>query len=604
MKLLSTLVNENFEQTVESWVYEIGAHSALFHVYIPYDLPARSKRTASIRDALKRFAPSVPVIGCSATGEIFEGQLNDLLPMVSVMIFEDSSTRVEVLPYYEKTHCEDAKWVLEHAKGTPDLRGIEIITAASYQRLEYAGSVIDALPDEVEIFGGVAVGFEDQPAFVFANDADITSDGSAFVFYSGPELHLQTNRMFGWKPIGYPLKVTRSEGPVVYEIDGKPAYDVYHHYLHIKKDDNFFYDALDFPWEIRVDEETDYLRHAKSVNPDGSIVMSTDIPQGSEIRLTYGDPRRIMAHTKQTALLMRDFAPEAVLIINCMGRKLFWSDREDGEIAVLSKIMNTTGFSALGEVMRHKGTTLLNNLSIVTVAMREGPKGKLVDIDIDEFERSSNIPITARLALFINTISDELMDKNRQLNEMLYKASHDALTGLLNRGAIENMIYEYEEGVSAASGDGSVAGGVSATVGGVSVAKNAYWHLIMFDVDDFKMINDQCGHVEGDNILKEIAKVLSDYVDTIPGASCGRWGGEEFMIFVTGHSCNEVSTIAGNIHDKIRDGVKRDAPITISVGATRHEPDETVLATITRVDELLYKAKDLGKDQVCSNLKW
>ena len=205
MKLLSTLVNDNFEKTVESWVGEIGTCSALFHVYIPYDLTEREAKTSFVRDVLKHFAPEIPVIGCSATGEIFEGQLQDNLPLVSVMIFEDSSTRVEVLPYYEKSHGEDAKWMLEHAKDTPYLRGIEIITAASYQRLEYAGSVIDALPEEIDIFGGVAVGFENNPAFVFANDSDVTSDGSAFVFYSGPELHLQTNRMFGWKPIGYPM---------------------------------------------------------------------------------------------------------------------------------------------------------------------------------------------------------------------------------------------------------------------------------------------------------------------------------------------------------------------------------------------------------------
>ena len=50
--------------------------------------------------------------------------------------------------------------------------------------------------------------------------------------------------------------------------------------------------------------------------------------------------------------------------------------------------------------------------------MREGPAGKVSDIDLAEFERNASMPITARLAFFINTITDELMEKNEQLKGM------------------------------------------------------------------------------------------------------------------------------------------------------------------------------------------
>ncbi len=579
MKLLQTVFNTEFEKTVKSWAETINSngYSALIHVYIPYAAEFRSEDTRRIRQILKNCIPGVPVIGCSSTGDIIGGQLNDDDSVVSVMIFEDPSTSATVVPYYARPDGEDAGNALEYARSIPDLKGVELITSASYSKLEPAGRIMDNLPEEIEIFGGVAVGDDKHPAFVFADDFPESFNGTAYVIYSGKELHLLSNRMFGWKPIGYPLTVTRSEGPVVYEIDGKPAYDVYNHYLHIKKDDNFFYDALEFPWEVRIDEETAYLRHAKSVNPDGSILMSSVIPEGSKIRLTYGDPRRIMSHTKQTTLEMKDFAPEVINIINCMGRKLFWSDKEDVEISVLSKLMNTMGFSALGEIMRHKGTTLLNNLSIVTIAMREGAKKEVPEVDIDLFEKSSNIPVTARLALFINTISEELMEKNNQLNDMLYKASHDALTGLLNRGAIERSIYDYYE------------------EGGKD------WHLIMFDLDNFKKINDSWGHIEGDAILKALAKLLDEYTHEIPGACAGRWGGEEFMIFIKGRSDKEVKEIAENLRIKVRTDCDYEHPITISVGVTGYNPDETVLATITRVDEHMYQAKNSGKDRVCSD---
>ncbi len=582
MRLLQSTLIEQFDSTIQEWKTAIADKNACFHVYIPYNYDDNFEKQKYIRDLFNVQFPGIPLVGCSATGEIFNGQMQDNDIVITAMIFEDSTTSVEVLSSFGKVDKNDIRWLLNYTRNIPDLKGIELLTAAPYQKLEDSANIMDDISEDIEIFGGVAVGDDKNPAYVFSNDCSYSSDGSIIVLYKGTDLHMQVNRMFGWKPIGYPLVVTRSEGPVVYEINDKPAYEVYNHYLHIKKDDNFFYDALDFPWEVRVDSDTAYIRHAKSVNPDGSIVMSSNIPSGSKVRLTYGDPRRIIEHTKNTTLLIRDFAPQVVNIINCMGRKLFWSVKEDIEIKEISKHMQTTGFSALGEIMRYKGTTLLNNLSIVTVAMREGPPGDLADMDIETIEKASNMPITARLAIFINTITDELMDKNEQLNEMLYKASHDALTGLLNRGAIERIIYEYSEDAD---------------------TKNASdWHLIMFDVDDFKQINDQCGHAEGDNILKFIAATLSEYLCDVPNSNAGRWGGEEFMIFLSGHTDDQVKEISNHILDTVKSSSGREKPITISVGTTKHQQGESVEDTISRVDKLMYKAKGLGKDRMCTDI--
>lgn len=575
MRLLQTTYNDTFENTVRQWTDSLssGERTALFHIYAPYDQEGIRDKTDMVRRILKTVAPDIPVIGCSATGEILEGSMQDTELVLSLMIFDDPGTRVEVLTFYESDM--DKKALLEYASAIPNLKGIEALTAASYQDMEDVSLLLDELPEEVELFGGVAVGDEVYRSFVFAEDCDYSENGTVFVFYSGPDFHIQTNRMFGWKAIGYPLTVTRSRGPVVYELDGKPAYDVYDHYLHIGKGKNFFYDALEFPWEVQIDEETNYIRHAKSLNPDGSIVMSSNIPQGSRVRLTYGDPRRIFEHTKQTGLLIRDFAPQVVNIFNCMGRKLFWGGNEDVEIAEISRHMKTTGFSALGEIMRYKSQTVLNNLSIVCVAMREGEAQGLIDLDMEQLEKSSDMPITARLAIFINTITEELMEKNEQLNEMLYKASHDALTGILNRGAIERIIYE---------------------------AEDEDWYLLMLDVDDFKHINDKYGHNTGDRILKLTTGHLYKHVDSFPGIQAGRWGGEEFMLFVSGYSPEQVKDIAERLRKRVKACPDSEVQVTISVGVTRHHAGESVLATIDRVDALMYRAKAQGKDRVCSDI--
>ena len=579
MKLFETAFDDNFNQTIHDWASEFGSssHSVLFHVYVPFNKPQELENLKFVRKVLKEEFPDAQVVGCSATGMILNGKVQNDAITVSAMIFEDDTTTVIVRTSYGKNESLDPQKLLAFVKSFPDLKGIEAFTAAPYQPLLDTGSVIDTIPENIEIFGAVAVGDDNNPSFVFADDQELGYGRTALVFYAGKNLHLLTNRMFGWNPIGYPLLVTKADGCVVYELDNKPAYDVYHHYLHIKKDKNFFYDALEFPWEVKVNENTYYLRHAKSVNPDGSIVMSSNISQGSTIRLTYGDPRRIMKHTKQIISEIFEFEPQVVNIFNCFGRMLFWNGRENIEIQEISDHLQTTGFSALGEILRYKGNTLLNNLSIVTIAMREGEHGSHVAVDPTDIEDKTNIPITARLAIFINTITEELMQKNEQLNEMLYKASHDALTGILNRGAIERAIYEKCDQCEE-----------------FKLSR----HLIMFDVDDFKQINDTFGHTVGDKILISIATIVDDYISTIPGAVFGRWGGEEFMIFIYGQSDDLAKDIADNILNKVKNEVLHEREVTISIGVTKHYPLESVMQALTRADELLYSSKANGKARV------
>lgn len=581
MKLLQTTFNNNFVQTIDEW--NLKDKTAIFHVFVPFDIQDNIRKTDEVRQALASLYPDIPVIGCTATGEIYNGTMCDSEIVVSATVFENPNSRVEVFPYYAQKNNVDTEELLKIAQNTSNLKGIELITAAPYQPLEAARVIMDKLPDDIEIFGAVAVGDQFQKAFIFANDCEYSYDSSACIMYIGDDLHIRTERMLGWKAIGYPLKVTKSDGTVVYELDGKPAYDVYNHYLQIHKDKNFFYDALQFPWEVKVDDDdTVYIRHAKSVNPDGSIVMSTNIPQGAEIRITFGDPRRIINHTKQTSTEIKKFSPEVVYVINCMGRKLFWDLKEDIEVSEISKNLQTTGFSALGELLRYNGTTVLNNLSIVCVAMREGPILNMISQDTLDYEyqdSGSNLSVTHRLAIFINTITEELMDKNKQLNEMLYKANHDALTGLLNRGAIERIIYD-----------------------GISNDSTSYMdncHLIMLDIDDFKLLNDTYGHNEGDNALRGLAECLKKEIDSMNNAEVGRWGGEEFMIFLGNCTNQEAVGIANNIRANVKSLRFKNGNISVSIGVTNHKSGESVLGTIDRVDRLLYNAKNNGKDRVC-----
>ncbi|MCR5354906.1 MAG: GGDEF domain-containing protein [Lachnospiraceae bacterium] len=584
MRLLQAKADKNFNNVLAGWAKEIEVSNkaAVIHMYVPYNLPDVEIRIEALIADISRYLPEVPMAGTTSVGQTLYGKMKNKDIIVTLTLFEEESTHVEVFYTYKyNRNLDDARKFRDYLAGISDLKGLEIFTSAEYDRLQSVGSILDELSEELEIFGAVAVGDAKNPAYVFTDVFEQVRSATVFIIYSGKDLHIQTNRMFGWSSIGYPLEVTKVEGPVVYEIDSKPAYDVYNHYISIPQDDDFFYNALVFPWEIEVDKDTRYIRHAKSVNPDGSIVMSSFIPQGSKIRISYGDPRRIISSTKLAEAQIIDFAPQVVRVYNCMGRMLFWGQQAEIEVEEVSKYVNVTGFSALGEIMRYKQCTILNNLSIVSACMREGEISDTGRIHINNRIEKQNMPITARLAYFINVITEELLQKNEELNEMIYNVSHDALTGLFNRGTIERMIYDNHD-----------------------ISEVKQWHLIMADIDDFKMINDTYGHQEGDKALKAMASYLSYQTMPLENISVGRWGGEEFMILLSNYTDGEVQVIARNICDRLPSiPVKLARPMSVSVGVTAHRSDENVNSTILRVDELLYEAKRNGKNQVCTDLK-
>jgi diguanylate cyclase (GGDEF)-like protein len=128
------------------------------------------------------------------------------------------------------------------------------------------------------------------------------------------------------------------------------------------------------------------------------------------------------------------------------------------------------------------------------------------------------------------------------------------------------------------------------------------WHLVMFDLDDFKQINDTYGHAEGDQVLQDIAGYLVPRVKYNDAMDAGRWGGEEFMILAIGYTDAEIYAFAEGIREQVKNPEVMHRPITVSIGLTKHRAGESAKETIDRVDALLYRAKNEGKDRICNDI--
>jgi diguanylate cyclase (GGDEF)-like protein len=164
---------------------------------------------------------------------------------------------------------------------------------------------------------------------------------------------------------------------------------------------------------------------------------------------------------------------------------------------------------------------------------------------------------------------------------LIEQASHDPLTKVLNRRALENIInVEHSR----------------------SLRSNVPMSVIMLDIDHFKRINDVFGHGRGDEVLVEVASVLTQ--NTRKYDSIARFGGEEFIILLPDTALDKAQVIAENLRIKIaesdfnfnpEDGIQ----ITASFGATEcNLQRDGWLKILERADHGLYQAKAAGRNRV------
>ncbi|WP_261841305.1 GGDEF domain-containing protein [Aliamphritea ceti] len=121
--------------------------------------------------------------------------------------------------------------------------------------------------------------------------------------------------------------------------------------------------------------------------------------------------------------------------------------------------------------------------------------------------------------------------------------------------------------------------------------------LIMFDLDNFKKINDEHGHVIGDEVLIHIAKIFS--LNIRASDSLFRYGGEEFVILLPDVNLPEAFTVSENLRKLVAAStLPSGITATVSMGVAQQLKAETAVEWLKRADAALYKAKQNGRDQV------
>ncbi len=180
-----------------------------------------------------------------------------------------------------------------------------------------------------------------------------------------------------------------------------------------------------------------------------------------------------------------------------------------------------------------------------------------------------------RVQHFVSVSKDitTTVERQQQLSE---QASRDALTGLLNRRAGDQVL---EDARAAA------------------VTRQRPFSIVMGDIDHFKKVNDRFGHAIGDRVLVDMAKRLMAQIRETDHAV--RWGGEEFLVLLGNAPVEVAATTAERIRRVTENQPDPQAgTITVSLGCGQWRDGESIDALVDRVDQAMYRAKEGGRNRV------
>ncbi len=275
----------------------------------------------------------------------------------------------------------------------------------------------------------------------------------------------------------------------------------------------------------------------------------------------------ILAESNPHAVLVYDFKQNRVLYANHRATKLFGYSREEllnleDPISLIFWKDREKVYENLKKRKEGYRGTISYKLRIITKS------GRIKWVNL-----SSTVAYFKGRTVSVITLVD-ISEEVRRERILTKLATRDQLTGIFNRHA---LIHDFERLLYQAK------------------RYQTTFSLIIFDIDNFKRVNDTYGHLVGDKALKEVVKAVKKVLRK--SDIFGRWGGEEFLVLLP------MTLEPYAPAEKIRQTVGnhefcRSLNITLSLGATTYRDGDTMDSMILRADEALYQAKQQGKNRV------
>ncbi len=330
---------------------------------------------------IRSFYPDSHIIECSTAGEILADRVRDDSIAVTAVLFEE--TKVHFVEADIAAAEESAAVGKKLADALPKEKLIHALVFSDGLRVNGTALVQglnEHLPPAVSVTGGLVGDGALFKKTVVGLDKAAQEGKVVLVGFSGARLKIGHGSMGGWNAFGIERVITKSKGNVLYELDGKPALQLYKTYLGGKAK-GLPSTGLLFPLRLHIDHNSniEVVRTILGVNEsDQSMTFAGDMPMGARVTLMKANFERLIDGAigagKMSVAHLGGKNPDLAILISCVGRKLVLKERTEEEVEAVRSAIGAKsaiiGFYSYGELCpssaREKQCQLHNQTMTIT----------------------------------------------------------------------------------------------------------------------------------------------------------------------------------------------------------------------------------------------
>lgn len=334
---------------------------------------------------LKASYPKAQIVGCTTGGEIAENEALASAAVSAAVQLENSTLKIANAQITDAANSYDIGATLAKGLNTADLRLVFVLS----EGLKVNGSdlvrgIMENVGPNVILTGGLA---GDGPNFKKTGvgiDSLPVSETIAAIGIYGDKLKVSYGSIGGWQKFGPQRLITRSKNNVLYELDGKPALDLYKKYLG-EEAAKLPGSGLLFPLSIHPPTDTahDIVRTIVGINEkERSLIFAGDIPQGYIAQLMQGNTANLSEGAAEAAELALKNHNGGVtgqslgILVSCIGRNLLMGQNASNEVEAVREILSDmplVGFYSYGEICHHyiTGKCGLHNQTMTITLLSE-----------------------------------------------------------------------------------------------------------------------------------------------------------------------------------------------------------------------------------------
>lgn len=338
-------------------------------------------KTEAYFHEIRALYPQALVVGASSSGNILGAEISASAIVGTAVQLEKGTVRISHVDLVDSPDVQDLSSELVRQLPAAGLKHIVVFSDGLGVNGSELVKGINKIARGVAVTGGMAGdGERFRETWVIANAPARQACIVALGFY-GDELVISTGCQGGWSPFGAERRVTRSAGNVLYELDGKPALDLYRRYLGEYAKD-LPLSGMRFPLNVRAPGESNtVIRTLLAIDDEQkSITFAGDIPQCSTARLMKPDLDRLIDGAGDAAAQIKTLNEQQALglIVSCVGRRVVMRQVVEEELDAIAQILGSnvhlTGFYSYGEIAPFSdrpGECQLHNQTMTLTAFYE-----------------------------------------------------------------------------------------------------------------------------------------------------------------------------------------------------------------------------------------